>query len=590
MSLLQSVMRTGKSARFVCATTAVLFVALGASASAVAALADWSMPLMSAQSEGEPPDVAALTPSLVPLPTSQTEPDAVRLLEQATFGPNDASVARVMSIGAVNWVDEQLAMPQTKYTAFTPWPANRPATCVDDNTLPATPTSHCARDNYTLFQLQREFFQNAAMAPDQLRHRVAFAWSQILVTSGTEISLAYAMQRYQQILADQAFGNFRDLLTQVTLSPAMGRYLDMVNNLKANASTGVEPNENYAREVLQLFSMGTVELKLDGTPLLDTYGNTIPSYSQDDVEGFAHVFTGWTYPVAPGATQRNLNPAYYDGPMEERSQYHDYSAQELIDATAPANLTMSAELAFAIDNIFNNPNVGPFISKQLIQKLVTGNPSPAYVARVASVFNNNGAGVRGDMKKVVRAILLDAEARGPAKSDPAYGRLREPAQFVVALARALNASSDGVFLRAQANAMNQPVFNAPSVFNFYPPDYVVPGTTILGPEFALQNTTTAFSRINYVNTLVFSTAINPDQTVYGATGTQLNWSALTPLASNPAALVDKLNRLLLHGTMSAAAQNAVVTAVNAVSATDSLTRAKTAFYLISTSPQYQVER
>ena len=494
-----------------------------------------------------------------------------------------------MDIGAARWVDEQLAMPPTRYTAFTPWPATRPDTCVNDSTLPLTPTSFCQRDNYTLFQLQREFFVNALTAPDQLRQRVAFALSQILVTSGTEISLAYAMQRYQQILSDQAFGNFRDLLTQVTLSPAMGRYLDMVNNLKPNPTTGVEPNENYARELMQLFSLGTVELGPDGAPLLDSYGKTIPTYTQDDVEGFAHVFTGWTYPLAPGAVARNLNPAYYDGAMNERSQYHDYSAKTLIDGSAPPNLTMSADLANAINVVFNHPNVGPFISKQLIQKLVTGNPSPEYVARVAAVFNNNGAGVRGDLKSVVRAILLDFEARGVAKDDPGYGRLREPAQFVVAVARALNASSDGVFLRAQANAMSQPVFNAPSVFNFYPPDYVVPGTTILGPEFALQNTTTAFARINYVNSLVYST-INPDQTVYGATGTQPNWSSLTALAGNPPALVDKLNRLLLHGTMSTAAQSAVVTAVNAVSATDALARAKAAFYLVATSSQYQVER
>ena len=569
MSAFQCTVRAGEPLRFARAARAVVLVLMGVIAGAA----------------GSP----AAAKSLFPTPLVQAEADAVRLLEQATFGPNDASIQHVMDMGAVLWVEQQLSMAPTRYTAFTPWPSTRPDTCVNDSTLPLTPTSYCQRDNYSLFQLQREFFVNALTAPDQLRQRVAFALSQILVTSGTEISLAYAMQRYQQILSDLAFGNFRDILTQVTLSPAMGRYLDMVNNLKPNTTTGVEPNENYAREFLQLFSLGTVELGPDGTPLLDSYGKTIAAYSQEDVEGFAHVFTGWTYPLAPGATARNLNPSYYDGAMNERTQYHDYSAKELIDGGAPANLTMSADLANAINVVFNHPNVGPFISKQLIQKLVTGNPSPEYVARVAAIFNNNGAGVRGDMRSVVRAILLDFEARGIAKDEPGYGRLREPAQFVVALARALNASSDGVFLRSQANAMLQPVFTAPSVFNFYPPDYVVPGTTILGPEFALQNTTTAFARINYVNSLVYST-INPDQSVYGATGTQPNWSSLTALAGNPAALVDKLNRLLLHGTMSAAAQSAVVTAINAVSAADTLGRAKAAFYLVATSSQYQVER
>jgi len=523
---------------------------------------------------------------------AQTEADAVRLLEQSTWGPNDALVAHVKAVGAAAFVDEQLAAPQTKYTAFAWWPATRPAECVNDTTKPDTGTSNCQRDNYTLFQLQREFFRNAVMAPDQLRQRVAFALSQILVTSGTEISQAYAMQRYQQMLADLAFDNFRTVLTQVTLSPAMGNYLDMVNNLKPNAITGVQPNENYAREVMQLFSIGTVELKLDGTPLLDAQRKPVATYDQDEIEGFAHVFTGWTYPTAPGASPRTgLNPRSYDGPMEERQQYHDYLAKKLLDGgTAAANLPMPADLANAIDILFRHPNVGPFLSKQLIQKLVTGNPSPAYVMRVATVFNDNGRGVRGDLAAVVRAILLDSEARGDVKTDPDYGRLREPAQFVVAVARALNAKSDGVFFRAQATAMGQPVFTAPSVFNFYPPDYLVPGTGILGPEFALQNTATTFARINYVNTLVFTPAINPDPAVWGATGTQLDWSALSALAGDPAALVAKLNRLLLHGTLSTDAQNAIVTAVNAVSATDALTRARTAFYLAVTSSHYQVER
>jgi uncharacterized protein (DUF1800 family) len=402
------------------------------------------------------------------------------------------------------------------------------------------------------------------------------------------------MQRYQQMLADLAFGNFRTLLAQVTLSPAMGRYLDMANNAKPNPLTGVEPNENYAREFMQLFSIGTVELGVDGTPLADLAGKPIPTYDQDEIEGYAHVFTGWTYPTAKalGANPRaGANPPFFDGAMEERSQFHDYSAKELIDgANASANLAMSADLANAIDAVFLHPNVGPFIGRQLIQKLVTSNPPPAYVARVARVFADNGAGIRGDLKAVVRAILLDPEARAPLSADPAFGRLREPAQFVVATARALNAATDGVFFRAQSAAMGQPVFAAPSVFNFYPPDYVIPGTDVLGPEFALQNTTSALARINYVNALVFPATIAPDTAVYGATGTQLDWSALTPLAGDASALVAKVDRLLTHGTLSPAARAAIVTAVNAIAASDPLARAKTAFYLVASSAQYQVER
>ena len=277
--------------------------------------------------------------------------------------------------------------------------------------------------------------------------------------------------------------------------------------------------------------------------------------------------------------------------MEERSAYHDYGAKTLIDgAGAPASLPMRDDLANAMRAVFMHPNAGPFISKHLIQKLVTGDPTPGYVARVASVFNANASGARGDLKAVVRAILLDPEARGATKLDPGYGKLREPALFVAGTARALNAATDGVFFRPQTSAMGQPIYTAPSVFNYYPPDYVVPGTTALGPEFAIQNTSTALARANYANTLAFAAAIAPDPSVYGATGTQLDWSPLTALAGNPSTLVDRLDRLLAHGTLSTAAKSAIVTAVAAVPATDPLTRARTAFYLAITSSQYQVER
>ena len=526
-----------------------------------------------------------------PLSSAQIDADIARLLEQATWGPSEALIAQVRQRGVTAFVDEQLALLSTRYTAFAPAPNNRPDTCVDDRNPPLTPGSFCARDNYTLFQLQREFFHNAVEAPDQLRQRVAFALSQILVTSGTDINKAYAMQRYQQLLADQAFGNFLTVLTEVTLSPAMGNYLDMANNRKRNAATGAEPNENYARELMQLFSIGTVELAPDGTPLKDAQGKPIATYDQDEIEGYAHVFTGWTYPTAPGATSRPLNGQYYDGRMEERSAVHDFGAKTLIDgASAPPNLTMGDDLAHALRAVFMHPNVGPFISKQLIQKLVTGDPTPGYVARVAAAFNDNGAGVRGDLRAAVRAILLDPEARGAAKLDPGYGKLREPAKFVAGAARALGASTDGVFFRAQTGAMGQPVFMAPSVFNYYPPDYVVPGTNALGPEFAIQNTSSALARANFANTLAFSAAIPPDPTVYGATGTQIDWAPWAALAGNPAALVDRLDRLLTHGTLSAAAKGAIETAIAAVPATAAPTRAQTAFYLVLTSSQYQVER
>jgi uncharacterized protein (DUF1800 family) len=526
-----------------------------------------------------------------PLSAVDQDADAVRLLEQSTFGPTDALIAEVQANGAAAFVDAQLALSSSRYSVLSPVPEQRAATCINDRTPPLRPDSYCARDNYSLFVPQREFFGNALAAPDQLRQRVAFALSQLLVTSGFEIRTAYAMQRYQQLLADLAFDNFEKLLTEVTLSPAMGRYLDMANNAKANPATGTQPNENYARELLQLFSIGTVELKPDGTPLVDAQGRTIPTYEQEEIVAFSRVLTGWTYPTAPGASARAFNPRYFDGRMEERAGAHDFGTKTLTQgAVAAANLPMSQDLAFAIRNIFTHPNTGPFIAKQLIQKLVTGDPSPGYVGRVAAVFANNGSGLRGDLKATVRAILLDPEARGPAKFDAAYGKLREPAQLVTNVMRLLAAKSDGVLPLALTPAMGQPLFYAASVFNYYPPDYVVPGTTVLGPEFGIQNTDSTLARINALAALAFMPSFPPDATVYGATGTQLDWSALVAVAGDTEALLARLDRLMLHGTMSAASRSAIATALDALPPTDAANRARTAFYLVAASSQYQVQR
>jgi len=269
---------------------------------------------------------------------------------------------------------------------------------------------------------------------------------------------------------------------------------------------------------------------------------------------------------------------------------HETAAKQLLGATAPAGLTAPADLANAIHNIFMHPNVGPFISTQLIQKLVTGNPTPGYVGRVAAVFNNNGAGVRGDMKAVVRAILTDPEARGDLKLDPAYGKLREPALYLLNIVRAFNGQTDGTYMQRVGTSLLQPVFYSPTVFNYYPPDYVVPGTTALGPEFAIQNTSTALARINAANSMLFTALIAPDATVIGATGTSLSMTALQALAGDPAQMLARLDATLLHGTMSAAMKSAITAAVNVIPASDTLNRARTAAYLVVTSSQYQVQR
>lgn len=523
--------------------------------------------------------VAATTP----------EADVVRFLEQATFGPTDALIAQVQNIGIDAWLQEQFAAPVSGYPSLTPYPGNSAVGC------PTGSPTTCFRDNYTMYPLQVRFFQNALTGPDQLRQRVAFALSQIFVVSGVQIQQPSSMAPYQNILTNQAFGNYRQLLYDITLSPAMGDYLDMVNNDKPNPTTGVEPNENYGREVLQLFSIGTVLLNPDGTPQLDAFSRTIPSYDQETIEGFAHVFTGWTYAPLAGQTPRAHNPANYQQPMilyrdnKNNDANHDKGAKTLLNypnakwATLPANQTGEVDLNRALANIFYHPNVGPFISKQLIQHLVTSNPSEGYIGRVAAAFNNNGAGVRGDLKAVVKAILLDPEARGTAKGEGNYGHLREPVLFVANVLRAFNATSDYV-LANQATAMGQNLFNAPSVFNYYPPDYVVPGTPILGPQFALQSSSAALSRANFINTIVFG------RIGTAPAGTQIDLSGLQTLAANPTALVDKLNHLLMHGTMSAAMQTEIIKAVNSVNTNNPKLRAQTALYLVATSSQYQVER
>ncbi|MFO1305474.1 MAG: DUF1800 family protein [Burkholderiales bacterium] len=516
-----------------------------------------------------------------PLSSSQKQADAVRLLEQSTFGPTDAAVAHVLAVGTEAFLDEQFAASGSRYTSAKYVPAGGAV-----GYCPTDPDPTCVRDYYSLFQLQNDFFRNAIAGSDQLRQRVAFALSQIFVTSGLDINEAYGMAGYQQIFLDNAFGNYEALMTRVTLSSVMGDYLNMVNNDKPAA--GTNPNENYARELLQLFSIGLWELKPDGALLLDAKGQPIPTYDQSTVEGFAHVFTGWTYPLIPGTNQRPHNPKNFLGDMVTVAANHDTGAKQLLnDAVAPAGLAMDADLANAIRNVFLNPSIAPFVSRQLIQKLVTGDPSPQYVARVASVFVNNGQGVRGDMKAVVRAVLTDPEARGAVKLDPAYGKLREPVLYVTAAARAANAKSDGVYFGPAASNLGQNLFYSPSVFNYYPPDYVVPGTTLIGPEFALQNASTYINRDNFANQLAFGT-IAPLATYPGATGTQPDWSALTAVAGSATALVDKLDALLLHGTMTPTMRTGLANAINAT--TDPLTRAKNAYYLVITSSDYQVER
>jgi len=479
---------------------------------------------------------------------------AARLVEQSTWGVNPASLSHVQAVGMQAFLNEQFTAPVSTYPA--------PGTS-DDMSF-----------------VQKRLFTNALTGQDQLRQRVSWGLSQIMVASAVKINNPSAFVLWQNMFQNDAFGNFSTLLTDVTLSPVMGNYLDMVNNDKPG--NGVDPNENYAREILQLFSIGLEELNPDGTPQLDGTGNTIPTYTQDTIEGFAHTFTGWTYPTKPGATARFRNPEFYGGPMIPFDSHHDTGTKLLLNGTTLlAGGTAQADLTAALQNIFNHPNVGPFISRQLIERLVTSNPSPEYVGRVAAVFADNGSGVRGDLKAVVTAILMDQEARrgdDPAQAQPNDGKLKEPVLFIANLLRAMNGMSDGASLSDRSSDMKQPPFFSPSVFNFYHPDLRIDGTNLFGPEFEIFDTSTDIARINFVNSLVYGS-------VSGTTTVDI--SGYAPLAANPDQLVTAVAAVMLHGQVSDSTRATLVTTLSGIS--DSTRRTKAAFYLIGSSSQFGVQ-
>ncbi len=514
--------------------------------------------------------------------------DVARFLDQATMGSTDALIAHVSAVGFERFLEEQLAAPASGYPDLPAMPGNQQVGCPE-----GSPTT-CVRDNYTMYPLQVRFFQNALKEEDQLRQRFALALHEILVVSGVGIRQPSAMGPYLNMLHRNALGNYRTLLAELTLSPAMGDYLDMVNNPAAVPPENIPPNENYARELLQLFSVGVDMQNEDGSPQRDAMGRPVPAYEQEAIEELARVFTGWTYATATGATPRKTNPPNYKASMwlyrdsQGRDTTHDKGSKTILQypgaphSVLPANQDGAVDLDQALDNVFFHPSVGPFVGRQLIQHLVTSNPSPAYVARVARAFADDGRGVRGNLAAVVRAILLDPEARGGEEPDPAYGRLREPVLFVTNLCRALGATSDGV-LAAQATGMGQTLFNPPSVFSYFPPEYAIQDG-VLGPEFGIQSSTTTIARINFVSALVFNGIGRGTPTG----GTSLDLSKWSPLAADPASLVSTVDRLLLHGTMTGEAAREITAAVAAVPATNALGRVRTAFALVASSSAYQV--
>ncbi len=528
--------------------------------------------------------------------------DRTRFMEQATFGPTTALDDRLRRIGLRTWLAEQFDAPYPTfaYPNIELKPTNAaPLDCDGNNTTNTVDVPiNCYRDTYSMYPLQNWFYQEAFYGNAQLKHRVSWALSQLWVVSGVDTQQSSHMIAYHQQLSKNAFGNYRNLMTDVTLNPAMGNYLDMIRSTKSS------PNENYAREILQLFNIGLFMLNQDGTLKLDASNNPIPTYDQTTVNNFTKVFTGWTTceVTASCPNRSTLGPNYKD-PMLLNQNNHDVTAKTLLDYPNAVNKNIAAglsgntELQLALDNIFYHPNVAPFVSRYLIQQMVTSDPTPAYVGRVAAIFNDNGAGVRGDMKAVVKAILLDPEARGNVKTDVNYGKLREPVQLATNILRQfdvesadLSTQSDG-YVWTNITPMGQNTFYSPTVFNYYPPEYVVPGPGLNAPEFAIMTTGTAIARANFMNTMVFG-KINGGST-NAPLGTAINLAEMQALAAADTTsnrLLDTLNTRLMHGTMTAQNKSTIMTAVNAVAATDPLTRAKTAIYLIATSSQYQVQR
>lgn len=486
---------------------------------------------------------------------------AHRFLEQAAFGPSPGDSAAVQQLGFQAWLNNQFAMPQiSNYNAVTSDQGG----------------------------LSGQFLANAVNNPDQLRQRVAFALSQIFVTSINTIIWNDSMIPYEQMLQADAFTNYRQILEDVTLSPTMGQYLNMANNAAADPIAGTVANENYAREVMQLFTVGTSMLNSDGTPQLDGNGLLIPTYAQSTISETARVFTGWTYQPSSGSVEWNdyINPA---GPMVAYPSEHDFGSKHLLNGyVAPAGLSPQADLDGALDNIFNHPNVGPFVSRLLIQHLVKSNPSPAYVGRVAAAFADNGNGVRGDMKAVITAILLDPEARANdngGNDQPNDGHLQEPILFIAGMVRAFGGTmGSGNYFGWDLVNMSQDLYNAPSVFNYYSPSFSPPGSTVLGPEFQIYTPDSAVYRANMVANL-FNSWSNPVLN-YGP-GTNVDVTPYMALASNPASLVAALDLTLTHGAMPAQMKQDIVTAV-ASDGNGNLSRVLTGSWLILSSSYYNV--
>jgi uncharacterized protein (DUF1800 family) len=537
-----------------------------------------------------------------PVSNAEKEADTVRLLEQSTLGPTEALVREVKAKGIAPWIDEQLSLNVTRYTQYPyierPQNSSFASLCVDDTTPPITPEKYCHTYRIAPTPVGWEFFRQSKTAPDQLRLRMAHVWHQIFVISDGNGTYVYA--DFHQRLRDNVFGTFENLLLKFALSPQLGEYQNWIRNVPAH--DGIRPNENFARELMQLFTIGVNELNDDGTVKLDSNGQLIPTYVQSDIETLARVLTGFSFAPEPGASPDWGGPNYYIGDMIPFDEHHDRGAKRLLNGLIdlPAGNGAMVDVRASIHALTLHPNTPAFIGRQLIQKLVTSSPTPGYVARVAAVFKDNGEGVRGDLAAVTRAILLDPEARGARKIDPEYGRLREPVLFWTAMIRGLDITTDGVNPYLSSGQSGQLLFLAPSVFNYYPSDYTLAGSAVPAPEFGIFNSAEFLTRANQVNELLYNvdqpaadvaSMWGPQPYVVNATGTlSPPLTAFLPDAGDVNALVDRLDKLFLHGTMRPSMRKTIVDAVNKIAPENAQRRVKLAINLTLTSVDYQMQR
>lgn len=549
-------------------------------------------------------------------PVSVAQADAARFLQQATFGPTATEINRVMSMGYEAWISDQFARPatlhfplhQSIHNELVPYLSRE-----DDRNCKFSWPCHLTRHDTWWFA--------AVHGEDQLRQRVAFALSQFFVISDQSDNVGYSQQAisdFYDILVVHGLGNYRTLLEEVTLSPLMGRYLGMLQNAKANPAQNTEPDENFAREVMQLFSIGLVELNIDGTPRLDAQGRTIPTYDNATITNYARIFTGWNFHNATRwwDWEDNVKLPGLISNMAPWEQYHDTGAKGLLgNRSVPAGGTARADLQAALDSLFQHPNVGPFLARHLIQRLVTSNPSPAYIRRVAEKFNNNGVGVRGDMQAVVRAVLMDPEARDATLAQQyGYGKVKEPMLRFSAVLRAFGAQGQAVsasglaptraLLRNRGIGADtaQAVMSSPSVFNFYRPNFQPTGELrqrgLYAPELQILNEAVAISTLNHYYARLNRTdrddasiATTTTDPIFYTTQYRFNLAAEKALAAAPEKLVDRLDLLLMAGRMPEDMRRILVDAAYAMPMNDGGgDRVEDLIFLIASSSQFAVQR